>query len=182
MLRPEPGNPKEGGTGVLHQSSGCESRHGRPSGAPCSRLRATSEMAESKRSVKSPAGAVWPLARGANLRAQCDTCESSQPREIRTRKVEWPSPSCRGEGNRLRLSTGGAQDAPGVRKRARREGLVRNWGDPPRRPPSGEGGGYKPRVKSRRVERESEGPIVAMKVVKATGAKGPCFDRACVRG
>ena len=105
-----------------------------------------------------------------------------QPREIGTRKGEWPSPSCRGEGNRLRLKTGGAQDAPGVWKRARWDSQMRNWGDPPRRPPSGEGGGYKPKVKSCRVERESEGPIVAGKAVKAAGAKGPCFDRACVRG
>ena len=182
MLRPEPSCRPEEVAGVLYQSSGCESRHGRPTGAPCSRLRATSERAASERSVESPAGAEWSLARGASLRAQCEMCESLQPREIGTRKGEWPSPSFRGEGNRLRLCTGGAQDAPGVGKRARREGLVRNWGGPPRRPTSGEGGGYKPSVKSRRVERESEGPIVAAKAVKAAGAKGPCFGRACVRG
>jgi hypothetical protein len=97
--------------------------------------------------------------------------------------VERPSPSSRGEGNRLRLgSPGGAQDTPGVLKRARRDSLMRNWGDPPRRPTLGEGGGYKRNVKSRRVERESEGLIVAMKVVKAAGARGPCFGRARVRG
>src|SRR5207344_702471 len=98
-----------------------------------------------------------------------------QPREIRTRKAEWPSRSCPGEGNRLRLETGWTQDAPGVWKRARRDSLIRNWGDPPRQPTLGEGGGYKPRVKSCRVERESEGPIVVTKVAKATGARGPCF-------
>jgi len=74
------------------------------------------------------------------------------------------------------------QDTSGVWKRARRESLMRNWGDPPRRPTLGEGGAYKPSAKSRRVERESEGLIVATKVVKATGARGPCFGRARVRG
>jgi hypothetical protein len=65
---------------------------------------------------------------------------------------------------------------------ARRDSLMRNWGDPPRRPTSGEGGGYKRKVKSCRVERESEGPIVVKKVAKATGARGPCFGRARVWG
>src|SRR2546425_4403291 len=72
----------------------------------------------------------------------------------------------------------GAQDASGVWKTARRYSLMRNWGDPPRRPTLGKGGGYKPKAKSRCVERESEGPIVATKVVKAAGARGPCFGRA----
>jgi hypothetical protein len=76
------------------------------------------------------------------------------------------------------LETGEAQDTPGVEKRARRDSLIRNWGDPPRRPTSGEGGGYKPKVKARRVERESEGLVVAVKAVKAAGAKGPYFGRA----
>jgi hypothetical protein len=62
-----------------------------------------------------------------------------------TRKVEWPSPSFPGEGNRLRLYTGEARQ-------------------------------------SCRVERESEGPIVAMKVAKAARARGPYFGHACVRG
>jgi len=69
-----------------------------------------------------------------------------------------------------------------VGKTARRDSLIRNWGDPPRRPTSGEGGEYKPSVKSRRVERESEGLVIAMKAVKAAGAGGPCFGRAGVRG
>jgi hypothetical protein len=62
---------------------------------------------------------------------------------------------------------GGAQDTPGVEKRARKEGLVRNWGDPPRRPTLGEGGAYKPKAKGRRAERESEGLVVPMKAVRS---------------
>ena len=92
--------------------------------------------------------------------------------------MEWPSSSCQGEGNRLRLETGEAQDTPGVGKRARRDSLMRNWGDPPRRPTLGKGGTYKPSAKSCRVERESEGLIVAGKAAKAAGAKGPCFGHA----
>ena len=52
---------------------------------------------------------------------------------------------------------GWVQDTLGVEKRAREEGLVRNWGDPPRWLTSSEGGAYKPKVKGRRAERESEG-------------------------
>jgi len=37
-------------------------------------------------------------------------------------------------------------------------------------------------AKSSRVERESEGPIVATKAGNAAGARGPCFGRADVRG
>lgn len=62
---------------------------------------------------------------------------------------------------------GWVQDAPGVGKRARKEGLMRNWGDPPRRPTLGEGGAYKPKAKGRRAERESEGPIVPTKVARS---------------
>ena len=39
---------------------------------------------------------------------------------------------------------------------------------------SGPGGSYKPKVKSSAAQRESEGIVVLMKVVKATGGKGPC--------
>ena len=46
----------------------------------------------------------------------------------------------------------------------------------------GEGGAYKPTVKARRAERESEGLIVAMKAAKAAGAREPYFGRAGVRG
>ncbi len=42
-------------------------------GAPRSRLRVTTERSASERSVRSPAGVVWPCARGANLRAQCES-------------------------------------------------------------------------------------------------------------
>ena len=91
-----------------------------------------------------------------------------QPREISNRKVEWPSRSFPGEGNRLRVCTGGAQDTPGVGKRARSDGLVGNRRDPTRRPTSGEGGGYKPKAKCHRAGRESEGLVVPMMATTIT--------------
>ena len=140
-------------------------------GAPCSRLRATSEMAASERSVES-------RKRGISLVEREQSCgpnvsEPLQPREIGTRKVGWPSRSCRGEGNRLRAAVSGEpQDTPGVREGARSEGLVRNRRDPPRRPTSGEGGGYKPMAKCHRAGRESEGLVVPWMTSTKTTSEG----------
>jgi hypothetical protein len=122
------------------------------------------------------------LGEGSEPAGRMGERESLQPREIGTRKGERPSPSCQGEGNRLRQGPEEAQDAPGVRKAAGRDSLMRNWGDPPRRPTSGKGGGYKPSAKSCRVKRESEGPVVARKAAKGAGARGPCFGHGCARG
>jgi RNA-directed DNA polymerase len=70
-------------------------------------------------------------------------------------------------------TTGGAQDASGVQKTARSEGLEQNWRDPTPRPTSGEGGAYKPEVaKGRRVERESEGLTVLRMSRTKTAAEG----------
>lgn len=69
--------------------------------------------------------------------------------------------------------TGGAQDASGVQKTARSEGLERNRRDPTPRPTSGEGGAYKPEVaKGRRAERESEGLTVLRMSRAKTAAEG----------
>ena len=120
--------------------------------------------------------------RGAKLRAQCESVNSTASRDG-TRKGGWPSRSCHGEGNRLHLETGWVQDALGVGGRARSEGLMRKRRDPTQRPSSGEGGANKPMAKSRRAERESEGLVVPrIAADKAAGGKGPCFGRAGVRG
>jgi hypothetical protein len=74
------------------------------------------------------------------------------------------------------------QDARGVRRKAREHSLVRNRRDPSRRPTSGEGDSYKPKVKGNRAGRESEGFIVPlMPIDKIGGGKGPCFGRVGVR-
>ena len=55
------------------------------------------------------------------------------------------------------------------------QGGARNTGGPSRQPESGQGGSYKPKAKSRAVERESEGTIVPVRAVgqNAAGGKGP---------
>lgn len=150
-------------------------------GAPCSRLRAGGEIRTSERSIGS-------RKRGIRLVERKQSCgpngsESLQPREIGTERQGGRADHVAAKATDCGTEvTGDPQDALGVREGARSEGLVRNRRDPPRRPTLGGGGGYKRNAKSRRVERESEGLVVAMKAAKAAGAKGPCFGRACVRG
>jgi len=65
----------------------------------------------------------------------------------------------------------------GVEGAARAQGSVWNRRDPSARPTSGQGGAYKPMVKSSRAQRESEGVVLPTMVVtnNATGGKDPCF-------
>ena len=82
--------------------------------------------------------------------------------------------------------TGGerAAESSGVRGAARVEGEVRNRRDPSARPESGRSGSYKPMVKSRRVQRESEGIEVPERATTKNDAlgKGPCGGQAGVEG
>jgi len=68
----------------------------------------------------------------------------------------------------------------GVRGAARTQGSVWNRRDPSAWPTSGQSGVYKPKVKSRRVQRESEGVVVPARVVtnNATGGKHPWGEGA----
>ena len=76
----------------------------------------------------------------------------------------------------------------GVWGAARVQGVVRNTRDPSARPESGQARSYKPKAKSRRVQRESEGIVVLdggaqaapTKAVwhNAAGGKGPCGGHA----
>lgn len=73
-----------------------------------------------------------------------------------------------------------ALGSSGVWGAARVEGEVRNRRGPSARPLSGRGGLYKPKVKSSRAQRESEGtevPEIATRK-NVTGGKGPCGGRA----
>lgn len=140
-------------------------------------------MAASERSVESRKRGIGPVEREQSCGP--NVSEPLQPREIGTRKVEWPSRSCRGEGKRLRAAVSGEpQDTPGVREGARSEGLVRNRRDPPRRLTSGEGGGYKPMAKCHRAGRESEGLVVPrMASTKTTSeGRGPALVMFADRG
>jgi hypothetical protein len=58
---------------MLYQTCGCESRRGKPAGAPRSRLRPRGEIPWAERSVESPQEAIGSLRRGATLRAECES-------------------------------------------------------------------------------------------------------------
>jgi hypothetical protein len=77
-----------------------------------------------------------------------------------------------------------AASPAGVWGAARAQGSMRNRRDPSARPASGQSGAYKPKVKSRRVQRESEGVVVPRMAVQnnAAGGKGPCFGHARGKG
>src|SRR6185503_7956726 len=68
--------------------------------------------------------------------------------------------------------SGVAQDAPGVRRRARDESRARNRRDPTRPPTSGRAAPDKPSAKRVGAGRESEGPTVPMKRETTTRAEG----------
>jgi RNA-directed DNA polymerase len=77
-----------------------------------------------------------------------------------------------------------ADGCGGVRGAARVQGVERNTRDPSARPESGQASSYKPRAKSNRAQRESEGIVVLQAKVQAeatkavghnaAGGKGPC--------
>ena len=76
----------------------------------------------------------------------------------------------------------------GVEGAARVQGVERNTRDPSARPESGQAGSYKPKAKSSRAQRKSEGIVVPGGEVRATstkavrhnavGGKGPCGGHA----
>jgi len=68
----------------------------------------------------------------------------------------------------------------GVEGAARAQGSVWNRRDPSARPTSGQSGAHKPKVKSRRAQRESEGTVVPARAVtnNAAGGKGPWGESA----
>jgi hypothetical protein len=77
-----------------------------------------------------------------------------------------------------------AASSAGVWGAARAQGSVWNRRDPSAQLTSGQGGSYKPMVKSSRAQRESEGVVLPAMVVtnNATGGKGPCFGHARRKG
>lgn len=77
-----------------------------------------------------------------------------------------------------------AEGPSGVGGAARVEGEVRNRRGPSAWPESGQSGSYKPKVKSSRAQRESEGIVVPVIVTtnNVTGGKGPCGGSAGAKG
>ena len=161
----------------LFQASGCESRHGKQAGAPCSRLRPGGEIPKAERSVESLMGAVGSTWRKQNCGPNAS--EPLQPRERGAERRRGRAAHVAAKATDWANRTGGAQDPSGVWKAARSDSLERNRRDPTWRPTSGKAPGYKPRAKCPGARRESEGLIVPMKAVKAAGGKGPCLDHAC---
>jgi len=149
-------------------------------GAPRSRPRAVRETEPSEWGVESPQAAVRLL--GGEQVRRPSVERTLQPREIDNRKVGLAEPlMSRRRQQTASGMTGAMQDARGVWRRACRHSSVRNRRDPSRRPASGEGGCYKPKVKCNRAGRESEGPIVPPTPVEKAGrGKGPCFGRGGV--
>jgi RNA-directed DNA polymerase len=77
-----------------------------------------------------------------------------------------------------------AADSSGVWGAARVEGEVRNRRGPSARPESGRSGSYKPKVKSSRAQRESEGVVVPARGAKNNTllGKDPCGGRVGAEG
>lgn len=147
-------------------------------GEPRSRLQPWGEIPAAERSVESPTrerGDDRARERGAKLWAQRE--RTLQPRERSPRKGGMAEPVM----SRRRQQTapgrpGGAQDVPGVRRRARSESPARNRRGPTRRLTSSEDRAYKPRAKRRGVGRESEGRVVpSMAGESRTEGRGPAL-------
>ncbi len=85
-----------------------------------------------------------------------------QPRDISPRKGGVAEPLMSRRRQQTASRTGARQDARGVERRACGHSSVRNRRGPSRRPTSGVGGPYKPKVKWGRAGRESEGLIVLL--------------------
>ena len=188
MSRPERRQPPRGGTSCCVGLAG-----GSPAavsaGAPRSRPRAGGEIPSPERGVKSPREAVRPHRRGATSRAQCESVNPAASRDLQPKggtaepimsrrrqqtapeSAVWvPVVAC--DEKAVADMTGGVQDAPGVWGRARGESPTRNRRDPTRRPTSGEGGAYKPKVKGRRAGRESDELIVPPMARTKTSPEG----------
>jgi hypothetical protein len=178
--------PDESCTSWRNDSCCTELAGGRPdaesAGAPRSRPRATGETLAPEWGVESPRGVVR-LHGGEQVRRPSDE-RTLQPRDIRTRKVGLAEPlmSRRRQQTASAIISGGMQDARGVWRRACGQSSVRNRRDPSRRPTSGVGGPYKPKVKGDRVGRESEGLIVLRTPVeRPVEGRGPALVVAASR-
>jgi len=119
-------------------------------GEPGSRPRAAREISPSERGVESPSSCV----RSSGGEQSCGPSlkRTLQPRDISPRKGgEGRADHVTAKATDCDRRSGGSQDPPGVRRRARSESSARNRRDPRWRPTLGEGDAYKRNVKSRRA-------------------------------
>ena len=139
-------------------------------GAPGSRPRSSGEILAAERGVESLFGGSKRVGWDCSL-------------VIET--IGEPSRSFHGEGDVRHVRSGiGVAGPCGVRRLARAYGLIAEQGRPVCLVLSGKDRSYKPMVKSSGGQRESDGVVVVMigEKLKAPGAKGPDFDRACGGG
>ncbi len=181
MSRPERGS-RVGSRCCSRPAGASPATVGTP-GAPCSRLRATSEMAASERSVESRQRGICLVEREQSCGP--NVSESLQPRERGTERQGGRADHVAAKATDCGTAvTGDPQDTLGVGEGARSEGLVWNRRDPTWWPTSGKGGGYKPMVKCHRAGRESEGLVVPkMALTKTTlEGRGPTLVALANRG
>lgn len=130
-------------------------------GEPGSRLQPTGEIPAAERSVESPTVAVRPS--GGKRSCGPSLKRTLQPRDISPRKGgDGRAGHVAAKATDCIRSSGGMQDTPGVRRRARNDSSIRNRRGPTRRLTSSAGDAYKRRAKWRRVGRESEGLVVLL--------------------
>jgi hypothetical protein len=139
-------------------------------GAPGSRPRLEGEILRAERGVESLFG--------GSKRAGCDC-------SLVTVTIWEPSRSFHGEGHVRHVRSGfGVAGPGGVREVARAHGLVAEQGRPVCSASSAKTARISRSVKSSGGQRESDGVVVVVigEKLKAPGAKGPDFDRACGGG
>jgi hypothetical protein len=172
---------EEAGTGLEQVAASCctfpagASPASVSAGAPSSRPQASGET------LMARAGCQKPLrrkqVRGPQHQVKPAASTDSQP-ESRAAHV-----TAKAMFSALKFREAGARGLGGVRGAARVQGEVRNTRDPSERPELGQAGSYKPKAKSSRAQRESEG-IVVLRIAatnNTAGGKGPCggfVDRA----
>jgi hypothetical protein len=140
-------------------------------GAPCSRPRAE-ERSESLSGASKALTEPYGPGEGGKVAGLMREREPREPREIEAER----------RGGRAAHSTAKATDCasrperrrtpPGYVGEACDDSSARNRRGPTRRLTSGEGGGYKPRVKGHRAGRESERLIVPLRMETRTPLEG----------
>lgn len=126
--------------------------------------------------VERPKGEAWcqkpDAVKAAGGRQQRGPQHEVKPAASSESQSESRAAHVTAKATSLDRESGWSGGLGGVEGAARVEGEVRNTRDPSRLPTSGEGRAYKPKVKARGGERESEGLVVPMKAVTPLEGRG----------
>jgi hypothetical protein len=136
-------------------------------GAPSSRPQALEEISVAQAGCQKPPRRKPARGRQHEVKPAASIDLQSESRAAHFRVKATSSASESGEVH--------AEDLGGVQGAARVQGDERNTRGPSAQPQSRQSGSYKPKAKSSRVQRESEGVVVLMNTVSnnAVGGKGP---------